>query len=584
MDLVIQKRSVEYLYNLIFRQGEITPLVPYEPQKHEMPAFVPDQPLPAAPPESEGISSDYLRGFLDEVTKDPSINLHSLLILRHGRILAEANVFPYRRENWHVSHSLCKGITGLAAGMLYDEGKLHLDDAVYSYFPERPALLTGQKMKNVQIRHLLTMTSGVIFNEIGGATEEDLVRGFLESGLHFAPGSEFQYNSMNSYMLSAIVQRITGGTMLDYLKKKLFGPLGITCVDWEVCPRGITKGGWGMYMRPEDMAKIGQMMLQKGIWNGGRIISEEWLSMMTAPQAPIEPQFGSYGYGFQTWMTKRPGGFMFNGLFSQNIIVYPDLEMVIATTAGSNNVMSNGKLNELLEKYFEGDFRPSKPWTARDAHERLLARIRQLTQAPVSRYPDEVIPVWRSLSGRVYTLEPSGVSLLPLVTQAMHNNFSNGVKKIGFAYTDKGFFLLVQEGGVKRRIPVGMGSVIYKEQDFRGEPYLIGASCVLAKNEDDVPVLKIRLDYPEMSNSRLLKIFLYDGRILTKWEEIPGKEMLLQCLITVLEAGSRSNLVKMLAAYADSELVDFKLTQVIEPVVWGEQTFELGRKKESSDQ
>src|SRR5699024_4911566 len=141
-----------------------------------------------------------------------------------------------------------------------------------------------RRFRSLTVRHLLTMTSGVDFDEVGAVTEEDWVKCYFESGVRFEPGAEFAYNSMNSYLLSAIVRERTGQGLSQVLRPRVFVPLGFGRVHWETCPRGIEKGGWGLYLCPEDMAKIGQLLLQKGRWNGRQLVSEEFLREMTRKQ------------------------------------------------------------------------------------------------------------------------------------------------------------------------------------------------------------------------------------------------------------------------------------------------------------
>ena len=172
------------------------------------------------------------------------------------------------------------------------------------------------------------MASGVSFNETGAVAGSDWVKGFLEAGIHDSPGTKFEYNSMNSYMLSAVVTEITGETMMDYLRPRLWEPLGITKVFWETCPKGITKGGWGLFLTPEDAAKLGWLYRCKGVWNGQQIIAQEWIEESVKKQIDTDEDGSSCGYGYQIWPKKREGSFNFNGMLGQNVLVYPDLDLV----------------------------------------------------------------------------------------------------------------------------------------------------------------------------------------------------------------------------------------------------------------
>ena len=183
--------------------------------------------------------------------------------------------------------------------MLIDEGKLSLNDKIVDIFADRLNKLNKFTHRNITVRHLLTMTSGIVFNVAGSVTENNWVKCFFESFLVSEPGKHFNYNSMNTYMLSAIVKTVSGHGLCEYLRPRLFEPLGIRNFYWEKCPMGIEKGGWGMYILPEDMLKIGQLLLNGGVWNGKRLISQEWIDAATSAQAAAPKSIGDFNYGYQ---------------------------------------------------------------------------------------------------------------------------------------------------------------------------------------------------------------------------------------------------------------------------------------------
>ena len=181
--------------------------------------------------------------------------------------------------------------------------------------------------------------SEVTFNESGIVSGNDWLGSFLNASVNGKPGTEFQYNSLNTYVLSAIVTKRTGETLTEYLTPRLFGPLGITKYYWETCPKGITKGGWGLFLCAEDMAKLGQLYLQRGKWNGQQLVSEYWIEISTARH--LKTQNDTYGYGYQLWMEQRPGSFEYNGMLGQNVIIYPDMDMVLVTNAGNKEMFQD---------------------------------------------------------------------------------------------------------------------------------------------------------------------------------------------------------------------------------------------------
>ena len=164
------------------------------------------------------------------------------------------------------------------------------------------------------------MRAGVIFGEAEALSEQDWVRAFLNSSLKGEPGTEFYYNSLNTYMLSAIVLRKTGKKLTDFLQERLFGPMGITDILWETCPSGIEKGGWGLYIRPEDIAKLGQLVMDEGMWHGQQLISAEYIRTATAAHASPPPELGDFDYGYQIWVGRKTPAFLFNGMLGQNVL------------------------------------------------------------------------------------------------------------------------------------------------------------------------------------------------------------------------------------------------------------------------
>ena len=538
--------------------------------------------LPRGDPESLGLSSARLLGFFREAQAHPTINPHTLLVLRHGQVAAECSFSPYRGDVWHVTHSLCKGITALAIGMLADSGKLSLDEKLCDIFPGRlsPRLnpVSYRRFRSLTVRHLLTMTSGVDFDEVGAVTEEDWVKCYFESGVRFEPGTEFSYNSMNSYLLSAIVRERTGQGLAQYLRPRLFVPLGFGRVHWETCPRGIEKGGWGLYLCPEDMAKIGQLLLQKGRWNGRQLVSEAFLREMTRKQVDTPDNMGEQGYGFQVWMGKRPGSFLFNGMLGQNIIVLPDADMVVVTTGGNDCLFKNSTIISLVDRYFAGrDFAPDGPLPPQP---RALGELRRF-QASARNLQGTFPParprrLWpgrgrlpapcRELSGRSFSLEPAGSRLLPLFTQLLQGNYSTGIQRISFSETAQGFVMTVEEGEEKNHIPLSFGGEPqYATVTVNRESYLVAASACFAKDEDGNQVLKVLLPFVEHSNGRKLKLFFYPGgRAELRLSETPDPEELLRDL--GLLSDSRVVLwLGRLAAREDGELGEYAIRRTVEP-------------------
>jgi hypothetical protein len=347
----------QLLFRILGRQTGDISRVDYKPQKPHYENFPEEQPFPRATPESQGVSSAYTAEFLQKLKDDPQANPHHVILMRHGKIIAECGYAPYPRDMWHITHSMCKSVTGMAIGLLIEDGKLTLDEKLSDIFSEYVGLI-GIFRQSITVENLLDMTSRCEFGEAGAISGNDWRRGFMKAGCKGEPGGAFEYNSMNSYMLSAIVTKKTGMPMFEFLKERLFKPLGITEVFWESCPKGITKGGWGMFLRPEDAAKLGQLYLQKGKWNGVQVIPESWVETSTTKH--IDNGEGNFGYGYQVWMSDRPGSFAYNGMLGQDVIVYPDTDMVIVINAGNKEMTQEGNLTDIIRGYFGAGYEPSE--------------------------------------------------------------------------------------------------------------------------------------------------------------------------------------------------------------------------------
>lgn len=290
--------------------------------------------LPRSTPEAQGVSSPAVLEFV--AATDKSIDsLHSVMIVRHGKVVAEGWWAPYRPETRHQLYSLSKSFTSTAVGMAVADGKLNLDDEVMKLFPGDAPANPSANLKAMRISDLLRMNTGHQAEPPRKANEV-WTKTFLAHPVPFKPGSHFQYNTSATYMLSAAVQKATGQTLLAYLKPKLFDPLGIENPTWEMSPQGISTGGYGLSVRTEDIAKFGQLYLQKGKWQGKQLVPAAWVEEATARQTSNGSNPKSdwdQGYGYQFWRS-RHGAYRGDGAFDQYCIVLPEQDAVIAITAG----------------------------------------------------------------------------------------------------------------------------------------------------------------------------------------------------------------------------------------------------------
>ena len=579
--------------------------VDYFPQKPDFPFnAVYEQAFVRATPESQGISSDLFAALLRELDASKDTDMHHFMALRHGKVICECNFAPYPKGMWHITHSMCKSITGMAIGMLIEEEKLKLDENIYDIFPDHINAFSKIFRPVITVENLLTMTSGVTFNESGIVSGNDWLGSFLNASVNGKPGTEFQYNSLNTYVLSAIVTKRTGETLTEYLTPRLFGPLGITKYYWETCPKGITKGGWGLFLCAEDMAKLGQLYLQRGKWNGQQLVSEYWIEISTARH--LKTQNDTYGYGYQLWMEQRPGSFEYNGMLGQNVIIYPDMDMVLVTNAGNKEMFQDCIMLNIIRKYFPVNYHPADVLPENPLSYSLLKRLcgelengennnrstslrggwkRNVVSrrkhsdkkysyrisAAVDR-PSDHHSFMRAVSGRTYVMEQQNIGIAPLFVQVFHNNMTDGISEISFTYDAGNFYVSFTEGEVIHKLPVGFGRAADGCVDLHGEHYLVATLGEFARDENDIPVLKLEITFIEECTKRKAHIFFHeDDEIEIRWNETPGKKMILAGLSSITEELSGNFLYNSLLGDHNitTELLHRLMEQTIEPAVRG---------------
>ncbi|MCF7764992.1 MAG: beta-lactamase family protein [Verrucomicrobia bacterium] len=308
--------------------------------------------LPRSTPEAQGVSSAVIRGFIEAADRTVD-SMHSIMLVRHGHVVAEAWWAPESPEKPHVLWSLSKSFTSTAVGLAAAEGKLSIDDRVLEHFAEDAPAAPSANLKAMRIRDLLTMTAGHQ-EEVNLRAAEHWAKAFLAHSVPHKPGTHFRYNTPATYMLSAIVQKATGRTVLEYLTPRLFDPLGIAPPKWDTSPQGVSIGGYGLYLRTEDIAKFGQLYLRKGVWNGEQLLPADWVEQATSKQVSngSDPERDwDQGYGFQFWRC-RYGGYRGDGKDGQFCIVLPDQDAVIAITANTRDM--GAELNLVWDKLLSG--------------------------------------------------------------------------------------------------------------------------------------------------------------------------------------------------------------------------------------
>lgn len=366
-------------------------------------------PLPRSVPEKEGVSAAAIGRFV-EAAGHSRTEFHSFMFMRHGKVVAEGWWNPYAPNLKHTLYSTSKSFTAAAVGFALTEGRLHLTDKVISFFPNDLPDPIPPFLAELTVKDALIMSDGQQPDPTPFVViDSNWAKKFLSIPIIHEPGTTFLYNSTGTYMLAAIVQKVTGQTVLDYLKPRLFEPLGISGEDWETSPQGVNTGGWGLRLKTEDMAKFGQLYLQGGKWKGRQLLPQSWVKEATsmqilqdpnAPQAKKDSSDWLQGYCFQMWRC-RHNGVRADGAFGQYIIMLPNEDAVIAITAETPDMQE--EIN-LVWQYLLPSMHPGTLPADPKADAQLKRQLSALALAPPAPTPS---PAFYLLNGKTVSLEPN---------------------------------------------------------------------------------------------------------------------------------------------------------------------------------
>lgn len=376
--------------------------------------------LPRSSPESQGVSSEAILSFLTEAEKSIDA-LHSVMILRRGQVIAEGWWAPYAASKPHELYSLSKSFTSTAVGLAIAEGKLSLDDEVLKLFPDQAPAEPSANLKAMRVRDLLCMSAGHD-REIPTSAQGMTTEAFLAHPVPFKPGTRFLYNTPATFMLSAMVQKVTGQTVLEYLKPRLFEPLGIEQPTWGTNRQGITLGGYGLNLRTEDIARFGQLYLQRGQWNGRQLLPAAWVDQATGRQTSNGSNPKSdwdQGYGFQFWRSLH-GAYRGDGAFGQYCLVLPEQQVVIAITSGLKDMQAvlNLVWERLLPAFQDGPLPENT-----SAETRLRERLRGLRlPGPAGELTS---PAAASLIGRAWVFPTNDLKLESVTLEGASGTVAN---------------------------------------------------------------------------------------------------------------------------------------------------------------
>ncbi len=577
-------RAIELVTGLAFTNKAYPATVPYAPSKTEI-SRLETKHLKRTVPERRGVSSRKIRDMLSALEAEPRANIHNIIIVKDGEIISECSRPGYDVNIRHLSHSMSKTLTGMAIGLLCTEGRISLQTKLVDIFPEIAP--QDKRFKTITIRHLLTMSTGVPFSEVGSVTETEWTKAFFESRLSFSPGTDFAYNSMNSYILARIVVRLTGMSLTNYLRIKVFTPMGIQNIFWEIGPEGVEKGGWGVHLSAENWAKLGIMMLGGGIFEGKRILPEEWVAESTCAQIEVPESTGDYNYGYQIWAHRTKDYFLFNGMLGQNVWVCPKNNIVAVANCENNELFQKSAVLEIIEKHLGGDISA----TDYDAHAVSELEEKQRTFFHSRRWavPHEpkkgityriglrnskpFLNEWNKILG-TYTFANNNIGILPLIIRAMQNNYQGGIESVSFEREGEHLYFISHEGGIDYRFEVGVYGYKTSVLNFNGESYIVRTLGEASTDEDENEVYKLELVFPEMPNSRKIKFaFRKDGRLIMRMTETPNEKIAEPIVESIYTTNPKfAFAVKLIEARLGDKFISRKLTNVFSPTLIGADT------------
>ncbi|MBA3870484.1 MAG: serine hydrolase [Anaerolineae bacterium] len=439
--------------------------------------------LQRATPESQGIASAAILQFVETVEKQIH-ELHSFILLRHGKVVAEGWWSPYGREYPHLLFSLSKSFTSTAVGLAIAEGHFSLDDTVISFFPDDAPAEINEHLEAMRVRHLLTMSTGSgqfedTWRSMVERSDGNWIKGFFEVPIDHEPGTHFVYNTGATYMLSAIVQKTTGMKVVDYLESRLFEPLGIEKATWTESPQGITAGGIGLSLKTEDVARFGQLYLQKGMWQGQQILLEAWVEEATGFRIDNSKHPNAdwaQGYGYQFWRC-RHNAYRGDGVFGQFCIVMPEQDAVLAITAGIDVFDSQQPLDLIWEMLLPA-MRPDSLAEDAAVQNTLTQKLSSLSLLPTQGHV--ISPVAAQVSGQVYRVDANALK----------------IETIALNFSESGCTLNIKTAAGEETIPCGYGAWHRGEAALFNQPLLFNRTPVAASGEwidEDTFTIVVRL-------------------------------------------------------------------------------------------
>lgn len=470
----------------------------------------------AESPESVGVSSAVIKEMIEGIEKN-NLEFHSIMLVRHGKVAFEFFRKPFSAKSPHAMYSASKSWTATAIGIAIDEGYFTLDSKVIDFFPEFVPKFFDSKLDKLLVKHLLTMTSGKNINLLADKSKIDWIKQFFSSPWNHEPGEKFIYTNENSFILAAMIKRATGLTVREFLKPRLFDPLGIDVPFWETEKNNIEAGGWGLYAKTEDLAKLMLCYQQGGYLNNRQILSKEWIDMASSCQADNSDNGGadaSEGYGYSFWQcTGIKNAYRADGMFAQFGIVMNDYDSVLTVTSG---IALEQEALDYLWKFFPKAFFDE----TKEEKETVKDFKKFLNYFPIDKPKKSYhSPMEKDLIGKTITimnkkyLDVIGfpLSIMPIPVTYMTTDKAGNPDNLQLAFNDNILKFRWTEGDEINTVYCGM------DGKMRGGKITLGQIdydvCAYAFWENDY-VLQIQIRPYTTIAKRILRL-IFDGKNVT---------------------------------------------------------------------
>ena len=505
-------------------------------------------------PEDHGYKKEYIESFLNELSRDLSIRPNRVLVIKGDEVIGERYAHPYVPDAWDCVFSATKTVTALTLGALYDEGKVDLHEPVCKILGVTNKVGNLQNRK-ITLKHLLTMSTGNAFNELESAASKRWIKDYFDSLNKFPIGSKFEYNSLNTFIIGACVEKLAGRPLSEYAKEKIFDPLDMNEVFFETSPEGIAKSGWGLYILPEDMAKLGVMVRDNGVYRGKRILSEDWIGQMTKKRISSKKYGHRFDYGYQTWVDEEKNFCCFNGMYNQDILMYRNSGVAVVLCCANNEAFHGSNLYPIAEKYFmnetPGDF--------------------ALVETPGDhdyKNADDLLYYYDDIVDKEYRpVDKKGNScgILPLLIQNEMGTYAAGVKKMVFRKAEKGYSLELTEGETEHILRFDFGEGVRQTFDLYGNRYDCAVDARFLRNGKGDPFLIVRVFFLEFASSRYFsfKFGKTPDYLSVEASENPG----LDFIGALLEAQDKAtkSLIRGVMKIVDVDVVETKAKNIFSP-------------------